>query len=99
MIDLYAIYRKVPAADRRPFNRFFESAGFSKAYEHLKASALPEASIIKRSRGTVTAPATALVHPLIALEFVRWLSYDLFVGVSDLTPFTSQPRLVALFTP
>lgn len=77
MIDIYVLYRK--ATNPRPFNRFFESAGFSKAYDYLKASALPESSIIKRSRGSVAAPATAFVHPLIALEFVRWLNYAVYV--------------------
>ena len=77
MIDIYVLYRK--ATSPRPFNRFFESAGFSKAYDHLKASALPESSIIKRSRGSVAAPATAFVHPLIALEFIRWLNYAVYV--------------------
>jgi hypothetical protein len=95
MIDLYAIYRKVPPADRRPFNRFFESAGFGRAYDHLRAAPLPESSIIKRSRGSVAAPATAFVHPLVALEFVRWVNYDSFVALSDLTRFTSQSDLTA----
>ena len=78
MIDIYVLYRK--AERPRPFNRFFESAGFSKAYDYLKTvQALEEASIIKRSRGSVAAPATAYAHPLIALEFLRWLNYSVYV--------------------
>lgn len=77
MIDIYVLYRR--ATNPRPFNRFFESAGFSKAYDYLKTQQLPEASIIKRSRGSVAAPATAFVHPLVALEFLRWLNYAVYV--------------------
>ncbi len=79
MIDIYTLYRKAPAEARRPFNRFFESSGFLRAYEHLRyTESLEEPSIIKRSRGSVAAPATAFVHPLVAVEFVRWLDYGSF---------------------
>lgn len=91
MIDIYVLYRK--ATNPRPFNRFFESAGFGKAYDYLKTQELPEAFIIKRSRGSVAAPATAFVHPLIALEFIRWLNYSVYVEqLADLLTPMSEPE-------
>lgn len=88
MIDIYAMYRKAPEANKRPFNRFFESAGFVKAFDHLRyAEGIPERDILRRTRGTVAAPATALAHTLIALEFVRWMDYGKFVSLLDLEKY------------
>jgi len=85
MIDIYRLYRSAPADDRKPFNRFFESKGFSQAFDHLRYDrGFEEGAIIKRSRGSIHAPATARVHPLIALEFVRWMNYGVFVDLLKL---------------
>ena len=85
MIDIYSLYRNSSAEGRKPFNRFFESKGFMQAFEHLRYDrGLDEGTIIKRSRGNIHAPATARVHPLIALEFVRWMNYGVYVDLLKL---------------
>lgn len=86
MIEIYHLYRLSPEEGRKPFNRFFESKGFVQAFEHLKYDRqLGESAILRRSRGSIHAPATAHVHPLIALEFVRWMNYGVYVDMLKLT--------------
>lgn len=92
MIDIYSLYRKAPEVGKRPFNRFFESAGFVKAFDYLRyAREVPEKDILRRTRGSVAAPATALAHPLIALEFVRWMDYGKYVSLLDLEKYDVAP--------
>ena len=85
VIDIYKLYRSSPEEGRKPFNRFFESKGYVQAFEHLRYDrGLDEGSILKRSRGSIHAPATARVHPLVALEFVRWMNYGVYVDLLKL---------------
>lgn len=87
MIDIYKLYRNSPEEGRKPFNRFFESKGYVQAFEHLRYDKnLDEGSIIKRSRGNIHAPATARAHPLVVLEFVRWMNYGAYVDLMKLQP-------------
>jgi hypothetical protein len=90
MIDLYTLYRKHPAESRRPFNRFFETSAFTAVFEYLRyEQKLPETAILKRTHGQKQAPATALAHPLVALEFIRWLDYPRFMAM--LLTFAEPP--------
>jgi hypothetical protein len=94
MIDLYSLYRKAAAEPRRPFNRFFETAAFTAAFEYLRyEKALPESAILKRTHGQKQAPATAFAHPLLAMEFVRWMDYPRYAGMvlSFVDPPTEEP--------
>ena len=92
MIDIYKLYRSSPEENRKPFNRFFESKGYVQAFEHLKYErGLEESSILKRSRGSIHAPATALVHPLVVLEFVRWMNYGTYVDLLKLEQSDVEP--------
>lgn len=85
MIDLYSLYRKAPTEGRKPFNRFFESKGYVQAFEHLRYDrALEERDILKRHRGSIHSPATAHAHPLIVLEFIRWMNYPAYVDLLQL---------------
>lgn len=79
MIDISNMYRK--SGSRKPFNRFMESSSFSRPYDYLRKTArLPEDQVIIRQHPHRGNPATVLVHPLIAFEFVRWLDYGKYAA-------------------
>ena len=75
LVDIAQLYRKHPNP-RKPFSYFFNSRAYSQAYEYLKEQKkLPENHIIVRSMPYRGSPSSAKVHPLIVVEFVRWLDY------------------------
>ena len=79
LVDIAAMYRRHPNPPKKPFSYFFTSRGFQMASQYLRdAQQLPEHEIAVRTMPHRGSPSIAKVHPLVALEFLRWLDYGKF---------------------
>jgi hypothetical protein len=78
LIDIATWYKR-QANPRRPFSYFFKSRGFQLAEQYLKEEVgLSDAEIMVREMPSRGHPTVAKVHPIIAVEFLRWLDYGIF---------------------
>ena len=78
LIDIAKMYKSVKSP-RRPFSYFFKSRGFQLAELHLKEDLeLPENQIMIRKMPSRGNPTVAKVHPIIAVEFIRWLDFGVY---------------------
>lgn len=76
LIDIAAMYKRIPNP-RKPFSYFFSSRGYTTAYNYLRdEKKLPEHHILVRAMPSRGNPSVARVHPLVAVEFLRWVDYD-----------------------
>jgi hypothetical protein len=82
LTDIADIYRR-HHNPRRPFSYFFNSRGYATAHAYLKSIDLPDEEIMIREMPSRGHPSVALVHPIIAIEFIRWLDYSKFVKLID----------------
>lgn len=91
MIDIGAWHAKTD--DQRPLSRFFNSAGAKQAIEALQDRNLSQREIAIRSGGHRSLPAQALVHPLLAMEYLRWLDYSKYAeAVIKTSRHSTAPR-------
>ena len=78
LIDIARMYNTIKNP-RRPFSYFFKSRGFQMAEEYLRdVKELPDGEIMIREMPSRGHPTVAKVHPMIAVEFIRWLDYGVF---------------------
>lgn len=76
MIDIAKVYRRHDCA--KPFNAFFNTKGYKHCRDYLVSNGTPTSDIRRRTPASRGTPAVVLVHPLIALEFVRWIDSEMY---------------------
>lgn len=74
----------IESGDGRAISRFFRSSGFKTAQTHLRTTGVGDRDISHTERPFVGQPSEAHVHPVVALEYVRWLNYADFVKLAVL---------------
>lgn len=74
--DLHKLHQLRP---NTTFNNFFKSAGCKATLKYLESTGLPESYRLMRMPAVPGIPARALAHPLLALEFIRWMDHDLYL--------------------
>lgn len=67
MQDLNTLHRKL--CPKKCLGNFFKSADFVAAKQSL---GLPEDEVLRRSKAARGHPSQTLVHPVVALAFLRW---------------------------
>jgi len=78
LVDLVALGRRaVPDATAGAFLR---SAAYQHTAAYLESLGLSEHEIVKRAMPHRGSPAAISVHPLLALEFLRWADYGVYVS-------------------
>jgi len=60
--------------------KFFNSHAYRMAHKHLPDRGLMEPYIVIRAGAYRGTPSIAKVHPLVALEYARWVDYDAFAA-------------------
>lgn len=77
LVDIIALHQK--SGSKKPFSFFFGSRGYKMAYEYLKSELqLPDNEVLVRQMPRKGTPSAARVHPLIAVEYLRWVNYEKF---------------------
>jgi hypothetical protein len=79
LIDIANLHRlnKSP----RAISDFFRSGGYTKARDYLIRAGVPDDQIVVRGTAHRSIPGVALVHSLVAMEYTRWVEYDIFCGI------------------
>lgn len=62
----------------RPISEFFRSAPYLQLYDHLRGLGLSEPQVVQRGHACKGTPSGAVVHPLVALEYLRWVDYGAY---------------------
>lgn len=78
MIDIAKYHRK--SGDDRAVARFFASAIFKDVQAFLTKCGYDEKEIVKRTNSYRGAPSVAMVHPMVVVEYLRWLDYDRYAA-------------------
>lgn len=76
MIDIAKHHRSFESP--KILAKFFSTSGFRAARDALLKTGLTTPDIVKRKMPYRGQPSVALVHPLISLEYLRWVDYDKF---------------------
>lgn len=97
LIDIGAWH--VKSDDQRPLSRFFNSAGAKEAIEYLQDAGHDQHSIAVRSGGHRSAPSNAKVHPLLAMEYLRWLDYSKYAQAIIKTSRAARSHTTELQVP
>lgn len=97
LIDIGAWH--VKSEDQRPLSRFFNSAGAKEAIEYLQDTGHDQHSIAVRSGGHRSVPSNAKVHPLLAMEYLRWLDYSKFAKAVIATSRTHRTTATKITVP
>ena len=62
----------------RPLSEFFRSAPYLRLHAHLLAQGLSEQDIVQRTPPHRGQTSEARVHPLVAMEYLRWVDYPAY---------------------
>ena len=73
LITLNTLHRLLPEAP--PLGNFFRTSAYRTALKHLLAEGYAEGDVVRRAKPHPGQAAEAKVHPLIAVEFLRWADY------------------------
>ena len=77
LVDIAAIHKTLPEG-KPPLGNFFRTNGYRTAHKALIAEGYTKLQLVRRSHASPGNPVQARVHPLIALEYLRWADYRLY---------------------
>ena len=79
LVDIAKLHRL--NGSTRAVADFFRSSGFGKAKDYLTARGVPDDEIFIKRQAHRSTPGVALVHPLVAMEYTRWVNYDIYSAI------------------
>ena len=79
LVDIAKAHRNTQ--DKRPVAEFFRSAGYKRAMDYLHSVDITEETAVARTPAHRSNPAVAKVHPIIMMEYVRWVDYGKYCSV------------------
>ena len=94
LVSLRAIQTRLN--EERPLSHFLRSPAYRRAYEYLTTEQHHKhADIIRRTRPTHHTPSDARVHPLVAMEYLRWVDYSHYArricSLGEVSERTNRP--------
>ena len=77
MIDLIPLHKKIHCA--KPLHNFLRSKTYLETSAALFASGVPKDEVEHYTPATRGQPSQRKVHPVLALEYLRWADLSLYV--------------------
>jgi len=78
MIDIAKKHRG--SGSPKVLAKFFKSKAYTQAYTFLRNEGYGPDAIARKQHAYRGTPGIAFVHPLVALEYARWVDYDSFAA-------------------
>ena len=78
MIDIAKLHRK--SGSNKILGKFFATSGYRLAAEHLSSEDVPDNEITVKHQAHRGAVGISKVHPLIVIEYLRWVDYEAYAG-------------------
>ena len=78
MIDIAVLHRK--SGSTKILGKFFATSAYRNASEYLTEQGVEEKEITMRHQAHRGAVGISKVHPLIVIEYLRWVDYDAYAG-------------------